>query len=101
MMFPFERAFGLQGMDKFVHVLCRSYDKGAAVRKYCSKGCIGCKKCEKACSGKFDAICVNYFLAQIDYEKCVSCALCVKECPTNTIVNLRKERKQREKKEAS
>ncbi len=89
----------LQPVDKYVHVLCRSYDKGAAVRKYCEKGCIACRKCEKIC--RFDAIHVNDFLAEIDYEKCTSCAACVKECPNATILNFRKARRQREKKEVS
>lgn len=30
-----------------VHVFCKSKDVGAKVRKYCSKGCIGCKICSK------------------------------------------------------
>jgi len=34
-------------------------------------------------------------LAIFDYEKCTSCGACVKECPTNTIMNYRAERKER------
>lgn len=71
-----------------VHVLCRSVDKAPAVRKICDIGCIGCKKCEKTC--KFDAIHVTDFLASIDYDKCKNCGMCVKECPTGAIINLRK-----------
>lgn len=89
----------LLGVDKFVHVFCRSHDKGGTVRKVCEVGCIGCKKCEKIC--KFDAIHVTNFLAEIDFDKCVSCAACVKECPSGTILNLRKARRARAKKEAS
>ena len=83
--------FDLQSLKKLVHVRCRSEDLGKTVRKVCKVGCIACKKCEKACP--FDAIHVINNIAVIDYEKCTSCGKCAKECPTNTIVNLRDERK--------
>ncbi|MBN7773201.1 RnfABCDGE type electron transport complex subunit B [Clostridium aminobutyricum] len=72
---------------KLVYVACNSTDPGAKTRKICSVGCIGCKKCQKVC--KFDAITVENNLAKIDLDKCKNCGLCVKECPTNAIVNLR------------
>ena len=74
-----------------VIVQCHSTDPGAKTRKACSNGCIGCKKCEKAC--KFDAVKVENNLAMIDPEKCKNCGLCAKECPTGAIINLRAKRK--------
>lgn len=74
-----------------VIVQCNSIDKGAATRKNCSNGCIGCKKCEKAC--KFEAVVVENNLAKIDPEKCKNCGLCAKECPTGAIINMRAKRK--------
>ena len=64
-------------------VRCSSHDKGAAVRKACTVGCIACHKCEKAC--RYDAIHVNDFLAAIDPEKCVGCGACAETCPVQCI----------------
>ena len=64
-------------------VRCSSTDKGAEVRKACSVGCIGCKRCEKAC--EYDAIHVSDFLARIDVRKCVGCGACADVCPVDCI----------------
>ena len=72
-------------------MLAVSEDKGAATRKACSNGCIGCGKCVKVC--KFDAIKVENNHAFIDPEKCKNCGMCAKECPTNAINNMRAKRK--------
>lgn len=80
-------------LKSLVHVRCRSFDKPKDVMKVCKVGCIGCGKCVEVC--KFDAIEVTNFLSEIYYENCTSCGLCVKVCPTNTIDNLRKERKEK------
>jgi Na+-translocating ferredoxin:NAD+ oxidoreductase subunit B len=51
--------------DAEYYIACNSKDKGGAVKKVCSVGCIGCKICEK----KFpDAgFTVKDFLSEIDY----------------------------------
>lgn len=72
---------------KEVHILCRSYDKGPAVRKYCKVGCIACTICVKACPQK--AISMDKgTLAVIDYALCDNCGICATKCPTKSIVDL-------------
>lgn len=83
----------LKPLGRLVHVCCMSYDKPKDTMKVCKVGCIGCRKCEKEC--KFDAIHITDFLSTIDYEKCTSCGACVRVCPTNSILNFRKERKEK------
>jgi ferredoxin len=69
-----------------VAVLCCSKDRGPAVRKACSVGCIACKACEKVCEP--GAIVVTDNLAVIDYAKCTSCGKCIEKCPTKCIVRI-------------
>jgi len=69
-----------------VQVMCRSTDKGGVVRKVCSTGCIGCKKCEKVCDA--EAIHVENFLARIDDQKCTQCGKCLDACPTHAIARV-------------
>lgn len=71
--------------DQNVVVACSSKEKGAAVRKFCDIGCIGCRLCERTC--QHDAIHVVDNLAVIDYAKCVNCSECVAKCPRHLITD--------------
>ncbi len=70
--------------DKAEYVVrCVSKDKGPAVKKACSAGCIGCKLCTKQCEN--EAIQVEDNLAAIDQTKCVACGKCAEKCPAKVI----------------
>lgn len=64
-------------------VRCKSLELGKKVMDVCSVGCIGCKKCEKACP--HGAIKVVNNLAVIDYAACKDAGECFKACPTKAI----------------
>ena len=67
-------------------VACNSTDKGSVVRKYCSVGCIGCKRCVKeSTDGGFT---VDRFLAAIDYEQTGDRSAAEAACPTKCIVSV-------------
>lgn len=65
-------------------VACNSTDKGAAVKRYCSVGCIGCKLCVKASpEGGFE---VENFLAKIDYSQKGERESAAAKCPPKCII---------------
>ncbi len=70
-----------------INISCSSKEKGAALRKYCNIGCLGCHICEKTC--QHDAIHVIDNLAVIDHSKCTSCGECVAKCPRHLIHDAR------------
>jgi len=64
--------------------MCRSRDKGALTRSNCQVGCIGCRRCVRACPQQ--AIYMEHeTLARIDYDKCDNCGECTKVCPMMAI----------------
>lgn len=67
-------------------VACSSKDKGKQVTNACKAGCIGCKKCERACPA--EAITVTDNVAHVDVEKCANCGVCALECPRKIITNI-------------
>lgn len=66
-----------------VTVRCLNKAPAKDARTSCSKACIACKRCEKACN--FDAIHVADNCAVIDPDKCTLCGECVKVCPDSCI----------------
>ena len=62
---------------------CSNHDKGGVTRKLCDIGCIGCKKCEKACeAGAVKVVDVN---AIVDPALCTNGGKCVEACPQHCI----------------
>lgn len=68
------------------HVLCNSHDKGAAVRKYCQIGCIGCNICKKTAPEAYQ---IENFLARVDYEHDRDAASAIEKCPMKCIRDFR------------
>jgi electron transport complex protein RnfB len=81
-----KRIIDLMPATELVYVRCTSPLRGKAVTSVCSKGCIGCRRCEKTCP--FGAISMDRDLAKIHPDKCTSCGLCATVCPTGNIDDL-------------
>lgn len=64
-------------------VRCMNTDRGPAVKKACTTGCIGCGICVKQCES--DAVHLTGFLSGIDYGKCIHCGKCEQKCPVHII----------------
>lgn len=64
-------------------VLCHSADKGTEIIRSCEVGCIGCKKCEKACEAGAVTVVDGY--AVIDPRLCTACGACTEVCPRGII----------------
>ncbi|MDO8963052.1 MAG: RnfABCDGE type electron transport complex subunit B [Coriobacteriia bacterium] len=77
------RLLGLVSDTAPIVVRCSSRDSVKDRRGYCSKCCIACRKCEKACPTA--AIVVTDGLAVLDPATCISCYSCVDVCPQDCI----------------
>ena len=80
------KRFGLEHIEcgaAKVAVRCSSQDRGPAVKKVCTAGCIGCGICAKQCEQ--GAVTLENNLSRVDPEKCVGCGKCVEKCPTKSI----------------
>jgi electron transport complex protein RnfB len=68
--------------SRMVHVFCKSTDKGAVKRKYCSAGCIGCRLCERKAPG---AVKVDGFLARVNYDVPFPLGTATDDCPVKCL----------------
>ena len=64
-------------------VKCRNTEKGAIVRKKCTRGCIACMRCVKVCPN--EAIVMENNLASINHLKCDACGKCIEVCTPKCI----------------
>jgi len=67
-----------------VQVLCCSPERGRAVQKACSVGCIACRRCVRACPS--GAISMENNLPVIISARCNRCGTCVEECPKGVLL---------------
>ncbi len=72
----------LAPVNRRLHILCSSHDKGAKVRKICAVGCIGCTKCVKEAPA--GAIAMQDNLAVVDYAFEIPDSVAA-ACPMKTI----------------
>ena len=77
------KLISIRPKSKTADVLCSSADPGKATKLACSKGCIGCKLCEKKCPS--GAIKVENNHAAINYDLCTDCGACKAACPVKVI----------------
>jgi Na+-translocating ferredoxin:NAD+ oxidoreductase RNF subunit RnfB len=74
-------------ISKKVHILCSSHDKGQEAKKRCGNN-TACISCTLCVKQcPVMAISMQDDLAVIDYDKCIVCGLCAKVCPTKAIVD--------------
>jgi len=77
------KIISIQNSESKTHIACSNIEKGAVVRKKCTKCCIGCGRCVRECPE--NAVIVENNLAKIDCEKCTDCGHCAGICPTKCI----------------
>lgn len=69
-----------------LYVACNSTEKGAALKKYCQAGCLGCRICQKKSPGA--GFVIENFLAKIDYSQSGERETAQKACPSKCIVSV-------------
>lgn len=64
------------------------------IDKFDKTTCNGCKACKDICPTSaihYEIDNEGFWYPKVDYDKCVSCGLCVKHCPDKTLVTRNKE----------
>lgn len=67
-----------------IHVLCSSRDRGPAVKKVCTVGCIGCTICARTVNNVGITMVNN--LATVDYGVALEVEAVIAKCPQKTIM---------------
>ena len=64
------------------------------IDKFEKNTCNGCKACKDICPKsaiRYEIDKEGFWYPKVDYEKCISCGLCIKRCPNKTLLNSKKE----------
>jgi len=85
-------------IERKVHILCSSHDKGGEARKKCKVACIGCRKCVK--EAPEGAINMEDFLAVVNYDMELPQSV-AEVCPMGTIKVMGVENKEKLREKAA
>lgn len=66
-----------------VRVFCNSTDNGSAVRKYCKRGCIGCRMCAR--NSAEGVMQIDGFLARVNYSVPFDGDAAIEKCPAKCL----------------
>lgn len=80
------RLIAIRKISQSVDVCCSSSDIAKITHSICSRGCIGCKQCERNCESGAIKIIDNH--AVIDYDKCTNCGKCAEVCRIHSVRKL-------------